>query len=45
MAEKDKDGKLVDIDKVEVTELEDQDLDEVSGGVTDTNCGCVVRQE
>jgi hypothetical protein len=44
MAENKKDeGKLVDVDKIEVTELEDQDLDEVSGGLTDTNCGCSVH--
>lgn len=28
-------------DQVEVTELDDQTLDEVAGGITDTNnCGC-----
>jgi hypothetical protein len=47
MAEKDKNKvevTLVDSDNVEVTELEEQDLDEVSGGLTDTNCGCSVHQ-
>jgi hypothetical protein len=45
MAEKDKDGKMVDVDSVEVTELEDKDLDEASGGLTDTNCGCIVHEQ
>ena len=42
MADKKQDSKLVDIDNVEVTELEDEDLDEVSGGTTDNNCNCVI---
>jgi len=42
MAEKEqeKDPKIVEVENVEATELEDADLDEVGGGTTDTNCIC-----
>jgi hypothetical protein len=42
MAEKEKDPK-VEIESLEVTELEDEDLEEVGGGLADTNCGCSIR--
>ncbi|HEV3074266.1 MAG TPA: hypothetical protein VHB47_07605 [Thermoanaerobaculia bacterium] len=35
----DKDKKALDVDKLEVAELEDADLEEVAGGVTDSGCG------
>ncbi len=42
MAEKEQDPK-VEVENLEVAELEDEDLDEVGGGFTDTNCGCTIR--
>lgn len=36
MAEKDKKG--LDLDSLEVTELDDQDLDDVAGGGADNQC-------
>ena len=38
MAEQEK--KEVEIENLEATEVEDEDLEEVSGGFTDNNCGC-----
>jgi len=35
----DKDKKALEVDRLEVSELEDADLEEVAGGVTD-NVGC-----
>ncbi|HXO40091.1 MAG TPA: hypothetical protein VN999_01485 [Thermoanaerobaculia bacterium] len=40
MPEEEKKGKKdLEIEKLEVTELEDEDLEDVAGGVTDTGCG------
>jgi hypothetical protein len=43
MAENEKDPKAVEVENLEVSELEDEDLEDVSGGFTDTNCGCSVK--
>lgn len=43
MAEQDK--KELELESLEATEVEDQDLEEVSGGAGDTNCGCVVNPQ
>jgi len=40
MAEQDK--KEIEIESLEATEVEDEDLENVSGGDTDNNCGCSV---
>jgi len=29
-----------ELENAEVTELDDQDLEDVAGGLGDTNCGC-----
>jgi hypothetical protein len=34
--------KELEIESLEATEVEDEDLEDVSGGNTDTNCGCVI---
>jgi hypothetical protein len=34
----------LEIENLEATEVEDQDLEEVSGGFTDNNCGCAVKK-
>jgi ABC-type enterochelin transport system ATPase subunit len=41
MAEQEK--KDLEIEKLDATEVEDQDLEEVSGGQTDNNCVCSVQ--
>jgi hypothetical protein len=41
MAEQEK--KELEIESLEATEVEDEDLEEVSGGVTDNNCGCIIQ--
>jgi hypothetical protein len=43
MTENEKDPKAVEIENLEVSELEDEDLEDVSGGFTDTNCGCTIN--
>jgi len=40
MAEQEK--KELEIENLEATEVEDEDLEDVSGGNTDNNCGCYV---
>ena len=40
MAEQEK--KELEIESLEATEVEDEDLEEVSGGNTDNNCGCYI---
>ena len=40
MAEQEK--KELEIESLEATEVEDKDLEEVSGGWTDNNCGCSI---
>ena len=40
-----KDKKELEIESIEATEVEDQDLEEVSGGWTDNNCGCTIKSE
>lgn len=35
--------KELEIENLEATEVEDENLEDVSGGFTDTNCGCVVK--
>ena len=42
---KEDDPKVVEIENLEVTELEDEDLEDISGGglpTPDGNCGCVI---
>jgi hypothetical protein len=34
--------KELEIESLEATEVEDEDLEDVSGGTTDNNCGCVI---
>jgi hypothetical protein len=34
----------LEIENLEATEVEDADLEEVSGGFTDNNCGCTVKK-
>ena len=41
MAEQEK--KELEIESLEATEVEDEDLEEVSGGFTDNNCGCTIK--
>jgi hypothetical protein len=41
MAEQEK--KELEIESLEASEVEDADLEEVSGGFTDNNCGCSVK--
>lgn len=43
MAEQEK--KELAIESLEATEVEDEDLEEVSGGTTDNNCGCVINPQ
>lgn len=40
MAEQEK--KELEIESLEATEVEDEDLEDVSGGFTDNNCGCSI---
>jgi hypothetical protein len=41
MAEQEK--KELEIENLEATEVEDEDLEEVSGGTGDVNCVCTVQ--
>ena len=41
MAEQEK--KELEIESLEAAEVEDEDLEEVSGGWTDNNCGCTIK--
>ncbi len=43
MAEQEK--KELEIESLEATEVEDADLEEVSGGAGDINCGCSVHPQ
>jgi len=43
MAEQEK--KELEIERLEATEVEDEDLEEVSGGLTDNNCGWIVGKK
>jgi len=45
MAEEKKETTPVDVENVEANEMEDQDLEEVSGGAGDTNCNCIIKAE
>lgn len=40
MAEKNQDRPKVDIENLEVTELDDQDLEEAAGGTSPVNVNC-----
>jgi hypothetical protein len=40
MAEQEKNELEPEIESIEATEVEDEDLEEVSGGFLDNNCGC-----
>jgi len=42
MAEQEKNE--LEIESLEATEVEDQDLEDVSGGLTDNNCGCSIKK-
>lgn len=35
-----KEKRAEDLDNLEVTEVDDENLEEVSGGAGNTNCGC-----
>jgi hypothetical protein len=37
--------KELEIESLEAAEVEDEDLEDVSGGFTDTNCGCNVKPQ
>lgn len=34
-----------ELEIIDATEVEDEDLEDVSGGFTDNNCGCVIQKE